>query len=502
MMMLFEILPVELVRFILQFLQRTDRIQYISSNKQLLERFCEERIFNICEDDYLQQTFKSLIAPDLPNPQKQLIFRFNSFDSLKQIIFDFPDVFQLELGSHCLLQYLKSKKEICTFHTLAVLDRHSDVDDFNNALIILDDSNKFKRLKHLILFLDLPRPISIIPKIKNLEALTIRGFIFKDSFQFPSLYSNLHQVTLIRCAGLTDVSMLNNIYHLIITSCDDLVDISSLQDNSIIEIDYCNNILDFSKSFSNSKQIIVNSIVSEVKIGELQQYSKAEKITFKLPITNLSPVIPKLSPITRYLSIQGIPIQENCFDQLISLTLKDSSCTTSAKGLGKIRSLKLSHLRNLKCIQDLGEGNQSVEIRSCPKIIDFSSLRFVPSVLISDCTGFRKATDVDHVKKLELGKEESYLSLSLSQNIQHLIIPTSHYMEDISPLRNIPIIEVPFFFIFLIPTNCSHEKIVLHYVWQSPSFLPPPLLKNIPKFLYSFYHMNGNDQDIVTLIRK
>lgn len=500
--MLFEILPVELVRFILLFLQRTDRIQYISSNKQLIVKFCEERVFNICEDDYLQQTFKSLIAPDLPNPQKQLIFRFNSFDNFKQIIYDFPGVFQLELGSRCLLQYLKSKKEICTFHTLAVLDRHSDVDDFENALLMLENSKDFKRLKHLILFLDLPRPISIIPKVQNLEALTIRGFIFRDSFQFPSLYSNLHQVTLIRCAGLTDVRMLNNIYHLIITSCDDLIDISSLQSNTIIEIDYCNNILDYSKSFSNSKQIIVNSIVSEVKIGELQQYTKAEKISFKLPTTNLSPIIPNLPATTRHLSLQGIPIQENRFDQLISLTLKDSSCTTSAKGLGKIRILKLSHLPNLKCIRDLGEGNKSVEIRSCPKITNFSSLRFVPSVLISECTGFRKATDVDHVKKLELGKEESYVSLSLSQNIRHLIIPTSNWMEDISPLRNIPIIEVPFFFIFLIPLNCSHQKIVLHDVWQSPSFLPPSKLENIPKFFHRFYHLSENDKDTVTLIRE
>ncbi len=246
--------------------------------------------------------------------------------------------------------------------------------------------------------------ITNLPVIPSLESLTIAG---SDTFNLNGL--NISAYSHLRCLKLSslhieDVSSLDGIHELHLLYCDKIRDISGLNHNYKIVIEECTGVTDYSNSFRYSKIIIIccpsNSLGEPIKSCDLSKALEAQKIYFNGNDCNKPLVLPQSSNL-RFVQASSnlrrpftLPSEHN----IRELIVRDSQEFTSLLNFDRIYVVRLINLVYIYTLQGLGSGNRIVEVVNCPLISDFSILSYCDKVTIRDCAGFSNASQVRGVK--------------------------------------------------------------------------------------------------------
>lgn len=199
------------------------------------------------------------------------------------------------------------------------------------------------------------------------------------------------------------------------------------------------------------------------------------------------------------------PLNISDFTNLNTLKIIESSEVTSLVGLGNVRRLTLTRLSELTSLSGLGgsyngsnsdnRGNQYVEVSGCDRIVDFSPLKHVKEVYISDCQGFRNGFDVDHVHTLTLSSCNDIIDISMLHRVERLKITYCDRITSLEGLENIRDLSY---------SNCRHLELRHHkepvYKKDYGVRITLDLLTSLPDSLYPEILKYLRNQDQLSVI--
>ncbi len=205
-----------------------------------------------------------------------------------------------------------------------------------------------------------------------------------------SCLDRIHELHLIECRGIRDISCLNNNHKIVIARCENIQDFSkSFRHSKIVDISYVR--VD-SLDFSNLLEVRKISITEDRKSSIINLVLQDRKSSVK----NL--VLPS-SPHLRQVYLKGLGCAFTIpFDNRIRVIgIKDCPKFTSFLHFDSIRSVYLENLQ-ITILEGLGSGNGVVQICNCPHLTDFSVLRYSDKIAILDRKGFQDTSQIRGVK--------------------------------------------------------------------------------------------------------
>ena len=136
---------------------------------------------------------------------------------------------------------------------------------------------------------------------------------------------------------------------------------------------------------------------------------------------------PHLSDVHELSNLQEVQLVE-C-DQVLNL-----------KGLNKVRCVEIISCRGLHDISDLGS-NQIVKLHDVRKVVDFSSLRTVPKVVLTYCN-ITNGYEVEGVQHLVLSNDGKIVDISMLGNVSQLELLHCPRINSLVGLKSIDTIEI------------------------------------------------------------
>eukprot|EP01040_Poterioochromonas_malhamensis_P000708 gene708-757_t len=199
------------------------------------------------------------------------------------------------------------------------------------------------------------------------------------------------------------------------------------------------------------------------------------------------------------------PLNISDFTNLNTLKIIECSEVTSLVGLGNVRRITLTRLYELTSLTGLGgnyngsnsdnRGNQYVEVSGCDRIVDFSPLKHVKEVYISDCQGFRNGFEVDHVHTLTLSSCNDIIDISMLHRVERLKISYCDRITSLEGLENIRDLSY---------SNCRHLELRHHkepvYKKDYGVRITLDLLTSLPDSLYPEILKFLHNQDQLSVI--
>ncbi len=267
-----------------------------------------------------------------------------------------------------------------------------------------------------------------LPVIANLKSLTIAN---TETFSLNGLnisaYSNLRCLKLSH-VSIKDVCRLDGIHELHLLCCDGIRDISCLNHNYKIVIDECKDITDYSNSFRYSK-IIEIAFPSTFTLQTIQglDLSKAHEAR-KIYVGRVYHKKPLLLPQSSRLHEVQVEHLDGPFTlpsdhQIRQILVRDTPNFISLIYFNRIYSVKLLGLR-IYSLEGLGSGNRGVEVNTCPLITDFSPLRHCDKVTIRNCQGFQDINQVRGVKEISFSPADVNKLPNDMEGVTYLILIT------------------------------------------------------------------------------
>ncbi len=333
------------------------------------------------------------------------------------------------------------------------------------------------------------------PWIDQVESLLFRSSTTLHNIPSHHITSNLRRVLFHACNNIEDVSSLDKIHELHLINCQGIRDISCLNHNYKIVIKECYQITNYSNSFSKTS-IIYLFIVKEVsldfshllEVKELEIFSSNKSISFIFPVIHSS---------LQNLYLFGIhtPFIIPAGNHIRQLTIICCAQFTTLLNCDRIYFVKLSNL-NISTLEGLGSGNKIVEIISCPFIKDFSVLRTCDRIVIGDCSGLNDLNSLRGIKDLSVFSShhiedmEGVTNLTLFGNLPKLpyTFPKSVKRLNLPVLSN-KMSEYPSFLANL-PTHVNEIKIDSISLQGVEAFRA--ILHKIPQFSFEWYRKDIN----------
>lgn len=246
----------------------------------------------------------------------------------------------------------------------------------------------------------------------SLECLEVLGFSTFLPTSFSDVLSHLHELTLSYIPTLSDVGLLVNIRKLRLKYCKSVVNITPLQTTEDIVIIGCS-IVDYRNCLTYSRRIDITydqDIIIDISCFKAVQ---------SLMIRNVDPdSVPNEFPLTlKRLTIDKTPTLFSPesppllskISYLQELTISGSLNVDQVSLLGCIPMVTLKNswitsLNGLGYDEDPSKNlrNKKVTLESLLKVVDFTPLNTIQTVIISRCDEFRDFGQVKDVKDLSI----------------------------------------------------------------------------------------------------
>lgn len=418
------ILPDDLYFVIFSFLNLRDTVQIVSATRGLSERLLKRvrqiRLFSQerSQDFISSKQFRERVLQSIHNPLQSLGLRIHSFEGANlSFLNDFPSlsyhelrVYDLQLFHQSFLPLIDQVNSL-TFENN--LESYQADNDFNELLSSINSSHV--NLKQLTLVNYIFE--SALPVISSLESLTLRSCDFYSTSTLNNRrFSHLKRLILEDCRHLEDVSAFDGIHELHLIRCPNIRNISSLKHNYKIQISFCSGIPDYRGScqFSTIVQIdridsrsenidvsIMPSSLQNVKSLQLQGNNSFQTIHGYLPIETCLNL--RFVSIISYKYSFLLPSNHNIKEIIIEECARFESCM-NMKNITKISLRDLENLKNLTGLEDTSDSNsyRSIEVNSCPNITDFTPLQSYQKISIFHCKGFSDTKIFPNVKEFHL----------------------------------------------------------------------------------------------------
>jgi hypothetical protein len=319
---------------------------------------------------------------------------------------------------------------------------------------------------------------------------------------------NLHEIHLLACPAVTDVSSLGSVHSLFIELCHELKDISSLgRKNVFVSLSKCSQIRDISSLRTVSSVVLqgceriveVDSLrnVPELRISHCSAVLSLSALThnqsltvedsFDLPESSYpsttvlqrakisSSLLSDLSIFPSIVSLELISLPRlsslssltPALPHLRSLSLRDCQLISdltvlSSAQLSSLSIVSCHRIKDFSClgeatgtlrlidcplvedISGLGTKNRLVEIRDCPRIVSFLSLQKVPQVRLHNCPNLTDLEELREVSRLRLSSCQRVADLSPLSSVSSLQLFSCHSFHSLNGLRRVSQISVFF----------------------------------------------------------
>jgi hypothetical protein len=366
---------------------------------------------NVLEKFLTDELFRQLILSKIKDPHYQLAIVQNDMQSLKAI-------------SRDMLSYPVSyiSLDAKSLHLLsswpALLERVRRLNFIGNDFI------------------------SDLSCLQSVERLTVQNFLLYQ----PSPMNRLLEVTLIDCQNVRDVRCLSNLKKIRIHNCNSLVDLEPIAQVPFLSITDCEGIEDI--SMLRNKHLIVQDCTT-IEIGFHSRFSACHSSIEHLA-TDAIQSIEQLTALRnlRQLSLtffkgQQLPLS-SVFSRLHSLKICDNCPIVTLHGLENIAVLDVqsAKLRSLDLVRP--HRIQSLTLRYCRSLTDFSSLQDIKRVVIVECLMFSDAKSlrgVAHVTISRCALLEDVAALSGTSSLSLNSCPKVNSLQGLGEVPSISIIK-------------------------------------------------------------
>ncbi len=232
-----------------------------------------------------------------------------------------------------------------------------------------------------------------ICRFSHLKCLIVANCIHLEDV---SALDGIHELRLIRCPNIHNISRLKHNYKIEISSCFDIHDYrGSCQFSTIIQID---------STSSNIDSSIRPSSLQNVKSLQLQGNNSFQTIHGYLPIESCLNL--RFVSIISYKYYFLLPSNHNIKELIVEQCAKFESCM-NMRNITKISLRYLENLKNLNGLEDTSDINpsnsyRSIEVNSCPNITNFTPLQSYQKISIFHCKGFSDTKIFPNVKEFHL----------------------------------------------------------------------------------------------------
>lgn len=230
-------------------------------------------------------------------------------------------------------------------------------------------------------------------------------------------YDSLYHIPHIRlnACNISDMKVLQYATSVSLLQCSEITDVTPLKDLKFLVIDFCYRIMDIT-SLSNIPDL---TLVYQEEIPPLN-HLKNQKLFLEYYNKAFIYPIPVKDNLHYYQYLKNMKeliisycddiiqlLQEGYieyFQHLSLLTIGNSQVLKHVNGLGDLPNLRILSCPNLSDINGLGGKNHYVELDSCEKIEDVSSLSRVPMVYIRYCKNIKDYDCLAKVERLKILK--------------------------------------------------------------------------------------------------
>jgi hypothetical protein len=340
--------------------------------------------------------------------------------------------------------------------------------------------------------------IQLFPPLQNVDRMKLTNF---SQLQDINGLTYLKELVLVKCQSITDISCLSNLRKLSIYHCKKIISLNGLGKIHSLIVLHREGLED------------ISALESNYHVSVLQCYNVTNvtsiwnAISLETDFFSWKPLICSQMSNTKYIKFHMCKYPDaSLFSNLLMVSFYQCSIE-NANGLSTVRIVEFQDCRSLVDLSGLGNGNFSVTLCDCHRIISFLPLNNVPKVKIESCMGLRNFQELSEVSDLTL--TEYYSNRFTDEMIQSLrtirkrltLIARYPLITSLEGLKNIPEVDISYS-VKLISLkgfeNGRNERLSL-----SKSHFKSLLTKTdeVPRLLLK-YDKIDIDKDTLVLIKK